>query len=90
MQNDMQKITDIWFIYQKMFEFFFILKSLLHTISFTLKKTFFETFWNISGETKSVSLKLNLLLLPNLSNGYYPGSTCAVCSKFLSINDLIF
>ena len=44
MQKDMQKITDIWFIYQKMFEFFFILKNLLQTISFTLKKNF---FWNI-------------------------------------------
>ena len=29
-------------------------------------------------------------LLPNLSKNFQPESTCAVCSKLLSINDLAF
>ena len=84
---DYQKITNIWFINQKIFEFFFHFEEFITDyFIYFFEKTFFETFWNVSAETKSV----RSFTAPYLSNGYYPGSTCAVCSKFLSINDLIF
>ena len=46
----------------------------------------FWIFQNVSGKTNQTVL----FLFPNLSKNSQAGSTCAVCSKFLWINDLTF
>ena len=43
--------------------------------------------------SKMFEIKLTpavLFLFPNLSKPSQPGSTCAVCSKFLEINEFCF